>query len=103
MLYWDQLKSETKKPRGETNTTTEKLSFKERLGYGLGTAGEQFPNFLVQTFLFAYFNLVVGLNAGVIATIMLIARVWDAVNDPLMGMIAEKSREVAEELAKRRS
>lgn len=55
--------------------TTEKLSFKERLGYGLGTAGEQFPNFLVQTFLFAYFNLVVGLNAGVIATIMLIARI----------------------------
>ena len=35
------------------NMTTEKLSFKERLGYGLGTAGEQFPNFLVQTFLFA--------------------------------------------------
>ena len=72
--------------------TTEKLSFKERLGYGLGTAGEQFPNFLVQTFLFAYFNLVVGLNAGVIATIMLIARVWDAINDPLMGMIADRTR-----------
>ena len=69
-----------------------KLSLKERLGYGLGTAGEQFPNFLVQTFLFAYFNLVVGLNAGVIATIMLIARVWDALNDPLMGIIADHTR-----------
>ena len=69
-----------------------KLSLKERLGYGLGTAGEQFPNFLVQTFLFAYFNLVVGLNAGVIATIMLIARVWDAINDPLMGIIADHTR-----------
>lgn len=69
-----------------------KLSFKERLGYGLGTAGEQFPNFLVQTFLFAYFNLVVGLNAGIIATIMLIARVWDAINDPLMGVIADRTR-----------
>lgn len=72
--------------------TTEELSFKERLGYGLGTAGEQFPNFLVQTFLFAYFNLVVGLNAGVIAIIMLIARIWDAVNDPLMGMIADRTK-----------
>lgn len=69
-----------------------KLSFKERLGYGLGTAGEQFPNFLVQTFLFAYFNLVVGLNAGVITTIMLIARVWDAINDPLMGIVADHTR-----------
>lgn len=69
-----------------------KLSFRERLGYGLGTAGEQFPNFLVQTFLFAYFNLVVGLNAGVIATIMLVARVWDAINDPLMGVIADRTR-----------
>ncbi len=69
-----------------------KLSFKERLGYGLGTAGEQFPNFLIQTFLFAYFNLVVGLNAGVITTIMLIARVWDAINDPMMGAIADRTR-----------
>ena len=69
-----------------------KLSFRERLGYGLGTAGEQFPNFLVQTFLFAYFNLVVGLNAAVIATIMLVARVWDAVNDPMMGIIADRTR-----------
>lgn len=69
-----------------------KLSFLERLGYGLGTAGEQFPNFLVQTFLFAYFNVVVGLNAGIIATIMLIARVWDAINDPMMGVIADHTR-----------
>lgn len=69
-----------------------KLSFRERLGYGLGTAGEQFPNFLVQTFLFAYFNLVVGLNAAVITTIMLIARVWDAINDPMMGVIADRTR-----------
>ncbi len=69
-----------------------KLSFRERLGYGLGTAGEQFPNFLVQTFLFGYFNLVVGLNAGIISTIMLIARIWDAVNDPMMGIIADRTR-----------
>lgn len=69
-----------------------KLSFRERLGYGLGTAGEQFPNFLVQTFLFSYFNLVVGLNAGVITMIMLIARIWDAINDPLMGVIADRTR-----------
>lgn len=69
-----------------------KLTLKERLGYGLGTAGEQFPNFLVQTFLFVYFNLVVGLGAGVITTIMLIARVWDAINDPIMGVIADRTR-----------
>lgn len=69
-----------------------KLSFKERLGYGLGTAGEQFPNFLIQTFLFVYFNLVVGLSPAVITTIMLIARIWDAVNDPMMGIIADHTR-----------
>lgn len=69
-----------------------KLSFKERLGYGLGTAGEQFPNFLIQTFLFGYFNMVVGLNAGVITVIMLVARIWDAINDPMMGVIADHTR-----------
>lgn len=69
-----------------------KLSFRERLGYGLGTAGEQFPNFLIQSYLFGYFNLVVGLNAAVISSIMLIARIWDAVNDPMMGVIADRTR-----------
>ena len=69
-----------------------KLTLKERLGYGLGTTGEQFPNFLIQTFLFVYFNLVVGLSPAVISTIMLIARVWDAVNDPMMGIIADRTR-----------
>lgn len=69
-----------------------KLSFRERLGYGLGTAGEQFPNFLIQTYLFGYFNLVVGLNAAVISSIMLIARIWDAVNDPMMGVVADRTR-----------
>ena len=74
------------------DVTAEKLSFRERLSYGLGTAGEQFPNFLIQTYLFFYFNVVVGLNAGIIGTIMLIARVWDAVNDPMMGVIADHTR-----------
>ena len=69
-----------------------KLSFRERLSYGLGTTGEQFPNFLIQTYLFFYFNVVVGLNAVVIGSIMLVARVWDAVNDPIMGAIADRTR-----------
>ena len=69
-----------------------KLSFRERLSYGLGTTGEQFPNFIIQTYLFFYFNMVVGLNAAVIGTIMLVARVWDAINDPMMGAIADRTR-----------
>lgn len=70
----------------------EKLSFRERLAYGLGTGGEQFPFFMANAYLFYFFNVVLGINALAIGTIFMIARVWDAVVDPIMGVVADHSR-----------
>ncbi|MCR5785835.1 MAG: glycoside-pentoside-hexuronide (GPH):cation symporter [Eubacterium sp.] len=72
--------------------STEKLSVREKLCYGLGTAGEQFPFFFVNCYLFFFFNVILGISAVTVGTIMLISRIWDAINDPLMGMIADRTR-----------
>ncbi len=57
--------------------------------YGLGDLASQFIWTFVGTYLSAFYTDVVGFSTAVVAGIMLIARIWDAVNDPMMGTIAE--------------
>jgi sugar (glycoside-pentoside-hexuronide) transporter len=71
---------------------SEKLSFKERFWYGLGTTGMQYPNFFVNTSLMFFLNIVVGIPALTVGAMFLIARIWDAINDPIMGYIADRTR-----------
>ena len=68
---------------------TAKLSTKEKIGYGLGDTAS---NFFFQTFnifLLYYYTDVFGLAPAAVGTMFLLARFWDAVNDPMMGMVAD--------------
>lgn len=69
----------------------EKTSLKLALGYGLGEMGNQMSWYMINTYLTIFYTDVVGLTATAISFIMLIARVWDAMNDPMMGAIADKT------------
>ena len=73
------------------NTTNTKLSFKEKIGYGFGDLASVL---YWQTFMlyFTYFYTDVFLIPAVIAaTMFLVSRIWDGVNDPLMGIIADRT------------
>jgi GPH family glycoside/pentoside/hexuronide:cation symporter len=73
------------------NTITQKLSLKEKLGYGFGDLASVL---YWQTFMlyFTYFYTDVFLiPASVAATMFLVSRLWDGVNDPLMGIIADRT------------
>ena len=70
---------------------TPKLAFKEKLGYGLGDTACHFAWDMAGMFLFFYFTDIYGISAAVTGTIMLIARLWDAVSDPLIGIIADRT------------
>lgn len=69
----------------------DKLSILSKLGYGFGEAGSQCSWALISGYLTLFYTDVVGLMPATIAVILMIARVWDAVNDPLFGSIAENS------------
>jgi sugar (glycoside-pentoside-hexuronide) transporter len=71
---------------------SETISFRERLWYGLGTTGEQFPFFFVNSYLMFFLNIVVGIPAMAVGTLFLLSRIWDAINDPIMGHIADRTR-----------
>lgn len=66
------------------------LSVWNKLGYGMGEAGSQFIWSLISSYLTLYYTDVVGLLPAGISFIMLIARIWDAVNDPMFGAIAQR-------------
>lgn len=74
------------------NKTTLKLSFKEKLGYGLGDTACHFAWDLAGMFLFFYFTDVYGISAATAGIIMMVARIWDAVSDPMIGVISDRTK-----------
>lgn len=68
-----------------------RLPIWRRVTYGLAGAGGNFTFSIVSSYLTIFYTDIVGMTPMAISMIMLIARVWDAVNDPMMGIIAEKT------------
>ncbi len=60
--------------------------------YGFGDLASQFVWTFVGSYLTLFYTDVVGLTPIVVSAIMLGARIWDAVNDPMMGAVAERTR-----------
>lgn len=60
--------------------------------YGFGDLASQFVWTFVGSYLTIYYTDIVGFAPAIVSVIMIIARIWDAVNDPMMGAIAERTR-----------
>ena len=69
-----------------------RLSVRQRLAYGSVDAGGMFVFSMVSSYLTVFYTDVVGLAPAAISIIMLIARIWDGVNDPMMGIICERTK-----------
>ena len=59
--------------------------------YGLGDLASQFVWTFVGSYLTIFYTDVVGFAPAIVSILMMVARIWDAVNDPMMGSIAENS------------
>ncbi len=69
----------------------DKVSVREKLCYGVGDVGANLVWTTVASFLLIYCTDVAGLSAGILGTIMLIARLFDGVSDLFMGVIIDKT------------
>ncbi len=71
---------------------TQKLSFLEKAGYSAGDAAANFVFMTMILFQANFYTDVFGISASAAATILLAARLWDAFFDPLVGVLADRTR-----------
>ena len=67
------------------------VSLRNLFGYGLGEVGCQLSWYMINSYLNIFYTDIVGLSGAAISAIVLIARVWDTINDPMMGQIADRT------------
>jgi sugar (glycoside-pentoside-hexuronide) transporter len=70
----------------------ERLPFWRFGTYGIGQLASNLSWTMVSSYLALFYTDAVGLGAGAVATMLLVTRIWDAANDPIMGNIAERTR-----------
>ena len=67
----------------------EKLKGKDYFSFGIGNVASQLSWTMVSSYLTLFYTDVFGLQAGAVAILFLVARIWDGINDPMMGAIME--------------
>ena len=68
------------------------LKVKEKIAYGLGDTASNIIFQTVMMFLLIFYTDVVGLSPAAVGTLFLVVRVFDAITDPLMGSLADRTR-----------
>ncbi len=70
----------------------QRLTGKAKFSYALGAVGKDMVYMLSASYVLYYFQDIMGVSAIAMGTILLAARVFDAFNDPIMGVIVAKTK-----------
>lgn len=69
-----------------------KLTVKEKASYGLGAVGKDMVYMLSASYVLYYYQDILGVSAIAMGVILMAARIFDAFNDPIMGIIVAKTK-----------
>ena len=69
-----------------------KLSVREKISYGLGAVGKDMVYMLSASYILYYYQDILGVSAIAMGIILMAARVFDAFNDPVMGVLVAKTK-----------
>jgi Na+/melibiose symporter-like transporter len=69
-----------------------RLPVREKVGYSLGDASANFVFQLLIVFQAGFYTDVMGISAAALGTLLLVVRISDAITDPLMGVLADRTR-----------
>ena len=68
------------------------LSLKQKIAFGLGAIGKDMVYGLSATFVMYYYQDLLGIKPSFVGLILMVARVFDAINDPFMGIVVAKTK-----------
>jgi melibiose permease len=69
-----------------------KLTGKERFAYGIGAVGKDMVYMLSASYILYYYQDIMGVSAVAMGVILFVARIFDAFNDPIMGVLVAKTK-----------
>jgi len=69
-----------------------KLKAGQKAAFGFGAFGKDIVYMLIAGYILYYYNVVLGVDSAFIGLILMIARVFDAFNDPFMGIVVAKTK-----------
>ncbi|WP_421850557.1 MFS transporter [Marinomonas sp.] len=69
-----------------------KLSFFDKVSYGFGDLASNVVFTAVSTYLMFFYTDVFGISAALVGTLFFVTRMWDAISDPIMGMIGDRTK-----------
>ena len=76
----------------EQKNTDVKVPLISKIAYGMGDVGCNFSWMFVGNFLMIFYTDVFGIGMSAVAGLMLFSRFWDAVNDPVIGGLTDKTK-----------
>jgi len=71
---------------------TETLNFSTKLAYGAGDLGAAITANILVFYLLYFFTNVAGLSAGLAGSILMIGKISDAINDPIVGILSDRTK-----------
>lgn len=75
----------------EQSKTDIKVPLISKIAYGMGDVGCNFSWMFVGNFLMIFYTDVFGIGMGAVAALMLFSRFWDAINDPAIGALSDRT------------
>ncbi|WP_040193606.1 MFS transporter [Clostridium culturomicium] len=67
-----------------------KFGAKDQFAYALGDTGGSFVNLYVDAYFMVFCTYVLGISPYFMGTLFLVSRLWDAINDPLIGSLPDR-------------
>lgn len=74
------------------NDLNRKIPFKIKTGYALGGTGDAIAYDFIGSFLLFFLTDLAGISPAIAGTIISIAVIWDAITDPIIGMLSDKNK-----------
>lgn len=71
--------------------TSQKVTLREKIGYGFGDAASSMFWKIFTFYLAIFYTDVFGIPAAAVGTMFLLTRIWDTANDPIMGIIGDRT------------